>query len=193
MREASRQSMVFQSTRPEAPSHVLRLAPERTSRTVREARPRTWFLSPSADEGTLREDDQDMRVADEVWSSSHGPAKPFPRGVTSSRAPFIVLEGPGGCAGVLALYPDPRDLPRLPLGRMRHLTDVWASLIASALDRIRLAEEARRARVEIETGRIRKRSPQFHLPRSADASTAALTDMERGSRSVRSNRVRRRS
>jgi two-component system sensor histidine kinase KdpD len=96
--------------------------------------------------------DKDVAVAEWVWLHQR-PAGATTDTLPSTRATFLPLKGARGRVGVLALVPpnggrldDPED---------RHLLDTFAGLIGSALERTQLADEARRARLRVETEQLR--------------------------------------
>ncbi|HEX7603598.1 MAG TPA: sensor histidine kinase KdpD, partial [Polyangiaceae bacterium] len=71
----------------------------------------------------------------------------------SASARFLLLRGGRGKAGVLGVKPkNPRSLID---PEQRQLLETFASQVATALERVRLGEEARRAEVEMEAERLR--------------------------------------
>jgi two-component system sensor histidine kinase KdpD len=105
-----------------------------------------------AQPGTLAPDDKDLGVAEWVWLHQR------PGGATTdtlplARALFVPLKGSRGRVGVLALYLS--DRTRLADPDDRQLLETFCGLIASALERAQLAEEARRARMRAETEQLR--------------------------------------
>ena len=114
--------------------------------------PKETLTTALADEGTFAADEKDLGVAEWVWS--HGRAA----GATtdtlpSSRALFVPLHGARGRAGVLGVYA--KDMRPLRDPDERQLLDTFARVIGSALERTELADEAKRARIRIETEQLR--------------------------------------
>jgi two-component system sensor histidine kinase KdpD len=116
-----------------------------------------------ADDGTLTGEgrspaspepgqDKDMGVAEWTWLHEKAAGRGTDT-LPSARALFLPLEGSRGRVGVLALYPG--DDSRLGDPDERALVDTFAGLIGSALERTQLAEEARRARLRMETEQLR--------------------------------------
>jgi two-component system sensor histidine kinase KdpD len=105
-----------------------------------------------ADAGTLEAGDKEWGVAEWAWLHQQ-PAGLGTDTLPASRAYFVPLKGAQGRVGVLALYPstaarlsDPDDVQFLQTS---------AGLVGSALERIQLADEARRARLRMETEQLR--------------------------------------
>jgi two-component system sensor histidine kinase KdpD len=71
----------------------------------------------------------------------------------SAQAIYMPLTSTGRALGVLGLRPNRRDPPLDP--EQRHLLDTFATQTAIALERAMLAEQAQRAKVEVETERLR--------------------------------------
>ncbi len=88
------------------------------------------------------------------WARAHG--KPAGLGtdtLPSGSALYLPLPDSRGRGGVLAVVPaDPR---RFVDPAQRALLDVFAAQVASALERARLAEEAQRAQLEMESEKLR--------------------------------------
>jgi two-component system sensor histidine kinase KdpD len=95
---------------------------------------------------------KDMAVAEWVWMHQR-PAGMATDTLPSARATFLPLKGARGRVGVLALVPE--DGARVDDPEDRHLLDTFAGLIGSALERTQLDDEARRARLRVETERLR--------------------------------------
>jgi two-component system sensor histidine kinase KdpD len=94
----------------------------------------------------------DTGVVDWVWT--HGKTAGLGTDtLPSASARFVLLRGARGKAGVLALRPKHRRAFVDP--EQRQLLETFVSQIASALERVRLAEEARDAAVESEAERLR--------------------------------------
>jgi two-component system sensor histidine kinase KdpD len=106
---------------------------------------------PSVD-GSVDLDDKDMGVAEWVWAHQR-PAGANTDTLPSARALFLPLKGARGRVGVLALFPS--EEKRLDDPDDRHLLETFAGLIGSALERAQLSEEARRARLRVETEQLR--------------------------------------
>jgi len=105
-----------------------------------------------AEEGTLDASDKDLGVAEWAWLNQR-PAGIGTDTLPSARALFVPLKGSRGRVGVLAVYPS--EQTRLGEPDERQLLDTFAGLVGSALERTQLAEEARRARLRIETEQLR--------------------------------------
>jgi two-component system sensor histidine kinase KdpD len=71
----------------------------------------------------------------------------------SASARFLLLRGARGKVGILGIRP--RALRALVDPEQRQLLETFASQVATALERVRLAEDARRAEIEMETERLR--------------------------------------
>ncbi len=104
------------------------------------------------EEGTLDPADKDLGVAEWVWRNQRS-AGVGTDTLPSARALFVPLQGSRGRVGVLALYPSART--RLGEPDERQLLDTFAGLVGSAVERTQLVEEARTARVRIETEQLR--------------------------------------
>ena len=105
-----------------------------------------------AEEGTLDASDKDLGVAEWAWLNQRT-AGIGTDTLPSARALFVPLKGSRGRVGVLAVYPSAQT--RLGEPDERQLLDTFAGLVGSALERTQLAEEARRARLRIETEQLR--------------------------------------
>jgi len=105
-----------------------------------------------ADDGTFIANDTDLGVADWVWvnerSAGAGTAT-----LPTSRAMILPLKGAGARVAVLALFPS--ESAMLGTAEERQLLETFAGLIGSALERILLADEARGARLRMETEQLR--------------------------------------
>ncbi|MGO9837991.1 MAG: ATP-binding protein [Polyangiaceae bacterium] len=111
------------------------------------------MLEPApAHEGAASPDDKDLGVAEWVWLHQR-PAGATTDTLPSARALFVPLKSSRGRVGVLALYPSVGT--RLGDPDERQLLDTFAGLIASAVERTQLAEEARRSRLRAETEQLR--------------------------------------
>jgi two-component system sensor histidine kinase KdpD len=103
-------------------------------------------------EATFAMERNDSGVAEWVWR--HG--KPAGLGtdtLPSARALFLLLRGGRGKVGVLGVKP--KNLRALNDPEQRLLLETFASQIANACERVRLAEESRRSAVEVEAERLR--------------------------------------
>ncbi len=105
-----------------------------------------------ADGGTLGGDDKDLGVAEWVWLHQR-PAGATTDTLPSARALFLPLKGSRGRVGVLALYLS--DPSRMGDPDERQLLDTLCGLVATALERAQLVEEARQARLRAETEQLR--------------------------------------
>jgi len=105
-----------------------------------------------ADEGTTSPDDKDLGVAEWDWLHQR-PAGATTDTLQSARALFVHLKGSRGRVGVLAIYPTGET--RLGDPDERQLLDTFAGLVASAIERTQLVDEARRARLRAETEQLR--------------------------------------
>ena len=101
---------------------------------------------------TVREDDGVIR-----WVHDHRKQAGVGTGTLSGSRGFyvpLVASGVGADAlGVLGIYPD--DRRRFEDPEQQRLADAFATLIATSIERVRLAEETERARVQIETEQLR--------------------------------------
>jgi len=97
-------------------------------------------------------DDKDKGVADWVWTHERA-AGATTDTLASSHALFVPLLGSNERVGVLAIVPGPES--HLADPDERQLLDTIARLVASALERAELAEQARRARLRAETEQLR--------------------------------------
>jgi two-component system sensor histidine kinase KdpD len=111
------------------------------------------MLEPAfAEPGTLHPADKDLGVAEWVWLHQR-PAGASTDTLPSARALFLPLKGARGRVGVLGIYPSAAT--RLDDPDERQLIDTFAGLVGSAIERTELAEEARRARLRVETEQLR--------------------------------------
>jgi two-component system sensor histidine kinase KdpD len=109
-------------------------------------------LDVSSDDGGLVLERKDGGVADWVWSQGK-PAGLGTDTLPSASARFMLLRGGRSKVGVLGIRP---RRPRAFVDpEQRQLLETFASQIATALERVRLGEEARDAEVEVETERLR--------------------------------------
>ena len=104
------------------------------------------------EEGTFEPGDKDMGVAEWVWLHQREGGAGTDT-LPSARAMFIPLKGSRGRVGVMALYPSEQS--QLGDPDEAALLATFAGLIGSALERTLLAEEARRARLRVETEQLR--------------------------------------
>jgi two-component system sensor histidine kinase KdpD len=102
--------------------------------------------------GTPDGGDEDAGVAEWAWRHQR-PAGATTETLPSARALAVPLEGSRGRVGVLALRPSAGA--RLGDPDERQLLDTFAGLIGFAIERTQLVEEARRARLSVETERLR--------------------------------------
>jgi two-component system sensor histidine kinase KdpD len=106
-----------------------------------------------ADPGAFRDDEREVGLAQWVWTHQR-PAGVGTDTLPSGRALFVPLKGARGRVGILALVPN-GDPARLGDPEERQLLETFAGVIGSAVERAQLAEEARQARVRIETEQLR--------------------------------------
>jgi two-component system sensor histidine kinase KdpD len=114
----------------------------------------TGALEPvfAEDETLSAGDDKEIGVADWVWN--HGRAAGASTDtLPSARALFVPLGGARGRVGVLALFS--RDTKSLRDPDERQLLETFTGIIGSAIERTVFADEARRARLRIETEQLR--------------------------------------
>jgi two-component system sensor histidine kinase KdpD len=97
-------------------------------------------------------EDKDIGVAEWVWLHQQAAGLTTDT-LPSARALFVPLKGSHGRVGVLALFPMPGA--RLADPDRRQLLLTFARLVGSALERTKLAEEARKARLRAETEQLR--------------------------------------
>jgi two-component system sensor histidine kinase KdpD len=139
------------------------------------------LASASIDTKGFVPDDKDMAVA--AWAFAHDrPAGMGTDTLPSSPAVYIPMRGAQGPIGVLGVLPDdPRGLSD---AGQRALLEMFASQIASALERARLAEDAQRANLQMEAERLRSSllsavSHDFRTPLSViTGSASALLEPE---------------
>jgi two-component system sensor histidine kinase KdpD len=106
-----------------------------------------------ADDDTLAADDEkEIGVADWVWKHERA-AGASTDTLPSSRALFVPLGGARGVVGVLALYS--QNTKALADPDERQLIQTFAGIIGSAIERTVFADEARRARLRVETEQLR--------------------------------------
>jgi two-component system sensor histidine kinase KdpD len=97
-------------------------------------------------------DEKDRAVVEWVWQHEQAAGQSTDT-LPSANALFVPLRGSRGKLGVLAVSPsEPR---RFFDPDQRQLLDTFASQLAGALERARLAQEAQRAQIETETERMR--------------------------------------
>jgi two-component system sensor histidine kinase KdpD len=99
------------------------------------------------------EEEKGLGVAEWVWIHQR-PAGLGTDTLPSAKALFIPLKGARGRVGILALVPG-GDANRLRDPEDRHLLETFAGIIGSAIERALLAEEARLARLRVETEQLR--------------------------------------
>jgi two-component system sensor histidine kinase KdpD len=97
-------------------------------------------------------DEKERSVAQWVWEHDK-PAGLGTDTLPSASALYVPLGGAHGSVGVLGVKPN--DPHRFDDGQQRTLLDVFASQIASAIERGRLAEQAHQAQVQVEAERLR--------------------------------------
>lgn len=102
-------------------------------------------------EVTFAFEDNDRGVIDWVWTQGKTAGLGTDT-LPSASARFLPLRGRGK-VGILAIRP--KHAQSLVDPEQRQLLDAFASQIATAIERIRLAEEARRAELEMATERLR--------------------------------------
>jgi two-component system, OmpR family, sensor histidine kinase KdpD len=106
----------------------------------------------ATDKHAFAVDEKERGVAEWVFSND----KPAGRGtdtLPSASALYVPLRGAQGRVGVLGVQPnDPR---RFQDAEQRTLLDVFASQVASALERSRLADQAQQATLQVEAERLR--------------------------------------
>jgi two-component system sensor histidine kinase KdpD len=105
-----------------------------------------------ADEGTFTAKDKDLDIAEWVWIHQR-PAGAGTETLPTARAMVVPLKGARGRVGVLALFRT--EEATRDSAESRRLLETFAGLIGSALERIRLADEARRAKLRMETEQLR--------------------------------------
>jgi two-component system sensor histidine kinase KdpD len=93
-----------------------------------------------------------MGVAEWTWLHQQ-PAGAGTDTLPLARGLFVPLRGARGRVGILALYASSQS--RLEEPEERHLLNAYAGLVGSALERVQLAEEARRATLRAETEQLR--------------------------------------
>jgi two-component system sensor histidine kinase KdpD len=139
------------------------------------------LTSASIDTKGFVPDDKEMAVA--AWAFAHDrPAGMGTDTLPSSRAVYIPMRGAQDPIGVLGVLPD--DPHGLSDVGQRALLEMFASQIASALERARLAEDAQRATLQMEAERLRSSllsavSHDFRTPLSViTGSASALLEPE---------------
>jgi two-component system, OmpR family, sensor histidine kinase KdpD len=139
------------------------------------------LTSASIDTKGFVPDDKEMGVA--AWAFAHDrPAGMGTDTLPSSRAVYIPMRGAQDPIGVLGVLPD--DPHGLSDVGQRALLEMFASQIASALERARLAEDAQRANLQMEAERLRSSllsavSHDFRTPLSViTGSASALLEPE---------------
>jgi two-component system sensor histidine kinase KdpD len=137
--------------------------------------------SAAKSEETFDPDDKELTVA--AWAFAHDkPAGVGTDTLPSSKALYLPMHGAQGPIGVLGVLPDDPD--GLASGGQRALLDMFASQIALALERARLADDAQRANLQVEAERLRSSllsavSHDFRTPLSViTGSASALLEPE---------------
>ncbi len=97
-------------------------------------------------------DDKERGAVDWVFSNDKAAGRGTDT-LPSSSALYVPLRGAQGRLGVLGVKPN--DARRFSDAEQRTLLDVFASQIASALERSRLAEQAQQAILQVEAERLR--------------------------------------
>jgi len=139
------------------------------------------LVNAATGEAAFNPDDKEMAVA--AWAFAHDrPAGMGTDTLPSSRAVYIPMRGAQGPIGVLGVLPDePHGLSDVG---QRALLEMFASQVASALERTRLAEDAQRANLQMEAERLRSSllsavSHDFRTPLSViTGSASALLEPE---------------
>jgi two-component system sensor histidine kinase KdpD len=109
-------------------------------------------LAAPAAGGAMRLDGAEMGVARWVYEHRQ-PAGLGTATLPGARALYVPLVAPRGPVGVLGLRPD--DPGALQSPEQQHHLETFANQAALAIDRTRLAEEARTAAIRVETERLR--------------------------------------
>jgi two-component system sensor histidine kinase KdpD len=115
-------------------------------------RPDGGLQNVASGEASFAPDEKELGVAD--WVLSHD--KPAGLGtdtLPASKALYLPLGEPQRRFGVLGVKPV--EPGRLADREQRALLDIFASQIASAMDRVRLAEQAQQVQVQMEAERLR--------------------------------------
>jgi two-component system sensor histidine kinase KdpD len=104
------------------------------------------------DEHTFEPDAKESGVVEWVWSHDK-PAGLCTDTLPSSSALYVPLREARGKVGVLGVRPNDRH--RFVDPEQRALLDLFATQVASALERARLAEDAQRVQLQMQTERLR--------------------------------------
>ncbi len=104
------------------------------------------------DPDTFDDPDKDDATAEWVWTNQR-PAGATTSTLPTSRALCVPLMGSRGRVGVLALFAS--DASSLSDADERQLLDTFTGVIGSALERTAAVDEARRARLRVETEQLR--------------------------------------
>jgi two-component system, OmpR family, sensor histidine kinase KdpD len=104
------------------------------------------------DEHTFEPDAKESGVVEWVWSHDK-PAGLCTDTLPSSSALYVPLRDARGKVGVLGVRPNDRH--RFVDPEQRALLDLFATQVASALERARLAEDAQRVQLQMQTERLR--------------------------------------
>jgi two-component system sensor histidine kinase KdpD len=106
-----------------------------------------------SDPGLFGHDENELGLAQWVWNNER-PAGAGTDTLSSGRVLFVPLKGARGRVGVMAIVPN-GDPTRLMDPEERQFLETFTGIIGSAIERAQLAEEARQARLRIETEKLR--------------------------------------
>jgi two-component system sensor histidine kinase KdpD len=110
------------------------------------------LASAATGDQAFEPDAKESGVVEWVWSH-HKPAGLCTDTLPSSSALYLPLRDARGKVGVLGVRPNDRH--RFVDPEQRALLDLFATQVASALERARLAEEAQRVQLQMQTERLR--------------------------------------
>jgi two-component system sensor histidine kinase KdpD len=110
------------------------------------------LVNAATGDRTFEPDEKERGVIEWVWSHDK-PAGLCTDTLPSSSALYVPLRETRGKVGVLAVRPEDRH--RFVDPEQRALLDLFATQVASALERARLGEEAPRAQVQMQAERLR--------------------------------------
>ena len=116
------------------------------------SRPDGSLANAATGDRTFEPDEKDRGVIEWVWTHDK-PAGLCTDTLPSSRTLYVPLRETRGKVGVLGVRPE--DERRFVDPEQRALLDLFATQIASALERAQLAEEAQRAQVQMQAERLR--------------------------------------
>ncbi len=126
---------------------------------VFEAKVAVWLETPegrlenvATGDHTFTVDDKERGAVEWVFSNDKAAGRGTDT-LPSSSALYVPLRGAQGRVGVLGVKPN--DARRFNDAEQRTLLDVFASQIASALERSRLADQAQQATLQVEAERLR--------------------------------------